>query len=511
MTRSEAVAPRIERGATPRSVAFVGVAVLVSALVVAAPPVLAAAVLAVFGALVLVLVRPLTGVFLLTLVQAIGSVKAVVRVGLAIPMDFYLFDAVSLLLLLVLVLRFAADRHSDRSRLAAFAEERWIWFFLAAFVAWTGFKLLGSEHLLRDFLGQLRIDGNFVLMVFTVRYLDDYRACLKLMAFYCAVAVVFCAAAIYSSYWAVNFKNILHAAPGWSIASDVTLFNMPAGFNPLVVGLVPGHGLTAKHELGMLLSGAVVFALLLLRHHRSPRVRLLLVLCILLYETIIHQAFIKLSIAGTFLILGLLCVAVVPWRRRVVAIMAGLIVLNLTGFFAAKLVAPSHMQKIGSTLGTLEKTASRSRYQFGSIAQRADLWQRSFQRVLSSYGLGRGPDSLRYDLSFDAPVAHNWLLNTLTDYGVVPALFIVAALLAVAQRVYRRVFSRIRVDSGVWLLQLGCSFAVASTLFEYSFDCFLWWPQLWFMLGLLLAVLRFPVENGETRARCLYSGASARV
>ena len=501
MRQSPALMSGIEPRLTPKSLGLVGIAGLVAVAILTAPPVPAAAALLVGSALVLFLVRPLTGAFLATLVHPVGSIKAMIRVGFSRPMDVYLFEALDLLLLLVLIVRAVANR--DRTGGAGWklsAEERWIWFFFAAFVAWTGFGLVRSGNLTRDLFGMVRLDCNFVLMLFVARYLNDYRTCIRLLTWYCGVAFVFCSAALYASYYAAYSRDYLHVAPDWSIATEASLFNTSAGFNAAIVGLVPGFGLCGKHELGMLLSAAVVFSLLLLRHYRDRRVRFLLVLCILLFETIIYQAFIKLSIVGTFLILGTLCVAIAPWRRWVVPIMVGLIALNLTGFFAARAVEPSHTQKVESTAGVLRKTASRSRFQFGSIAQRADLWSRSFGRIVSSRGLGNGPDSLSYDLPFNSPIAHNWVLNFMADYGVVPALFVVAALLGVLVRAYRRLSGQVRVRDSVWLLQLGCSLTVISALFEYSLDCFLWWPHLWFMIGLLLAVLRLPAaEDGVPR------------
>lgn len=501
MTRSPALASGIEPWLTPGSLGLAVVAGLAAVTILTAPPLLAALTILVCSVVVLILVRPMTGIILMTLVHPVGSLKAMIRIGSSRTMDVYLFEALDLLLLLVLVLRAVANR--DRTKGAGWTlepEERWIWFFLTAFVAWTGFWLVRSENLARDLFGLVRLESNFALVLFLPRYLGDYRACIRVLSWYCGVAVVFCGAALYSSYYAVYSRDYWSVAPGWSIATETTLFNTAAGFNASVVGMVPGFGLSGKHELGMLLSAAVVFALLLLRHYRDRRVRFLLVLCILLFETIIYQAFIKLSIAGTFLILGTLCVAIAPWRKWVVPIMIGLIALNIMGFYAARLVEPSHTQKVESTAGVLKKTASRSRYQYGSIAQRADLWRRSFARVVSGHGLGNGPDSLSYDLSFNSPIAHNWVLNFMVDYGIVPAVLIVAAILGIARRAYRRLSGRVRVRDGVWLLQLGCCFTVVSALFEYSLDCFLWWPHLWFMIGLLLAVLRLPAaEDGIPR------------
>jgi O-antigen ligase len=217
--------------------------------------------------------------------------------------------------------------------------------------------------------------------------------------------------------------------------------------------MLTGVGLSAKHELSMLLTGGIFFALFLMKLYDSLKIRCALLTLILLFMTIIYQVFSKLSIAGMFLVALFLCLAIPFWRKSIIWVVVILIVMNLAGLFCSLLIRPAHMKNMESTMQKVESATSESAFEGSSMGLRKYMWERTIERILQNKGLGSGPNSLMMDEAFNSPNGHNLLLTLAAEYGLPGVILILLFLLVIANSAYKSVFIETKVKNNLWLLQ----------------------------------------------------------
>jgi len=284
-------------------------------------------------------------------------------------------------------------------------------------------------------------------------------------------------------------KYELFEMVGRGISIEASLFNSSGGAMKQHAGMITGIGLSNKHELSMLLMSGIFFCIFLMKVYRSVPMRCVFAVFLLLYITIIYQVFSRLSIAGMFLVVIFLCMAVPSWRKLTVWVLLALIAVNLAGFGGSQLIRPAHMKNMESTKKKIESVTSKSEFAPSSFAGRKHIWKKTIARIVRYGGLGTGPDSLKADMTFISVTGHNLFLTLTAEYGLPGSILVFIFFMIIACSSYKFVFVHPAAENRLWLLKAVCVGAVLHALFEYSFDLPISQKQLWFMLGLLMAAI----------------------
>lgn len=441
------------------------------------------------GMLIMVAVfhRPIIGVYLLIAIYPIESVYLRLNRNWPGTTNIYPFELLSISLLIVMVLRYLSSRHQPiESPPIPIPNHRWVVYFSAVFIISSLFTLIWVDRFDKAMFGWIRLNCNFILLVFLVFAIDRYEKFVKTLTFFCAAAVFFSFLSIYSGYYAFLTRYELLVTPYISIIQENSLFNHAGGFLPQIIGMVSGFGVSGKHELGMFLLSAIPFGFFLIHEYSSIIAKGVIGLLILLCLSIVHVAFVKLSILGLFLVLCAVCLHIPDWRRRLAGIVGVFILINITAHFASEIIRPASMKVMETVASKVAKISKNSQYQSGSLSERIRIWKRSIERIKRAGGTGEGPDSLEKDVLH----GHNFLLTFAADYGILGLTFIIISLISILTEAYRQIFSHVQIANRFWLLKLTLFSVTMCTLFEYLFDCFIWYPQAWFVTGLLFASLR---------------------
>ena len=438
----------------------------------------------------IIFLKPMIGVYLLILLYPLNSFYLMVEHPQPQTIMVYFHNILSCVLLLVIILRQLSERHQrpmHAEALKAFPY-KWIFFLLALFIIWSIFTVFRSKYFTVSLFGWWQFINSFVIIAFLVLYVDRYDKFISVLIFYCFVSVIYALSAVYATYFAFQVKYELFQIFDTFISIETDLFNLSANVLMANVGMLTGIGLAAKHDLSMLLTGGIFFAVFLMKLYNSLKIRCVLLTLILLFITIIYQITSTLSVAGLFLVAVFLCLAIPSWRKLIIWVVVILIVMNLAGFFFSSLIKTTHMKSMESSLKIVESKVSESEFQPSSMALRKSLWKRTIERISRDMGLGSGPASLGADITFALPSgAHNLLLTLAAEYGLPGALLILLFLLVIANSAYKSVFIEPKVKNNLWLLQTVFVAASLHALFEYCFDVPISQKQLWFMLGLLMA------------------------
>ena len=496
--------PYFYRSWNPIVIAFAGIAAVTAAILLLTQviyPYVFLVLLCCFIPLLAVYHRPIIGVYLLTLLYPLGSCFFLVQFQQPQRILIYPAELLSLILLFAMILRQLAD-HQTRSQKGSNRQVfsyKWLIFLASMFVFWSVYPICRSDHIITSAYGLWRCLSSIINVAFLVFYLDSYTKFVKVVIFYCGVAFIYATSAVYATNHAFLIEYPLVTIFNVSVSAHISLFNQAAGFVAPIVGMVPGYGLSAKHDLSMLLFGGVLFALFLSWHYRSGWTRSILVMLILIFQTVFYHAFSRLSIFGSFLVVGFICFSVPEWRKKMIVIVPVFIALNLIAHSFAMVIKPEHMKITDSTKAKIMKVSSKSEFESSSLTGRIRIWRRTIERIQWSKGLGIGPDNLSTDLAYATPHGHNLILTVAAESGVPGALLFIFAFLAIGQYVYHSVFSNPKERNRVWLLQVTFVSATLCALFEYCFDMPVFRQQLWYMLGLLLASMSIMTSECKQR------------
>jgi O-antigen ligase len=448
----------------------------------------------------IVFLKPMIGIYILILLYPLGSVYLIARLPQAKIIYVQFEEIFSFMLLLVMILRQLSERHQrpmHDENFKAFPH-KWIFFLLALFIFWSIFITYRAEYFIISLIGLWRFVTSFIIIAFLVLYLDSYDKFISVSIFYCCVSAIYALSAVYATNFAFQVNYELFQIFDTFISFQISLFNEITQFSSTTLGMRMGVGLATKHDLAMLLTGGIFFALFLMKLYDSLKVRCVLLTLILLFMTIIYQVFSRISITGMFLVAVFLCLAIPSWRKSTVWVVVILIVMNLAGLFCFSLIKTTHLKNQESTMQQVESVTSESEFASSSLSGRKLIWKKTIERILRNKGLGSGPDSLMTDITFAVPTAHNLFLTLTAEYGFPGAVLILLFLLVIADSAYKSAFIGSKVKNNLWLLQAVFVAASLHALFVYCFDVPINKKQLWFMLGLLMASINV-AEKEKTR------------
>lgn len=477
------------------------VAALTLLLAATAPPLLAAVTAAVLLLTALVAFRPFAGALVLTAVYPVlntylvvhGAYSPAISRLLLYPVDFL---AAPLLVGLALNRLQSRPRSTPPPPDAAVGERRWMLWFAGAFLLWAAARIGASPSPAFSLVGYGRVLAAGGIVLFLAQTVDTERRLLLLFRVFCAVAAVLAVMAVVATNHAFSVERLLHSDAETHVSGQFLLYNMAAGFNPVIVGMAPGYGLTPKHNLSLYLTAALVFSFLLALRAGSRSGRIGWGALALLFATVNQQAFSRLSLAGLLGAVVAVLFFVRPWRARIPAALAALLALYTAGFALSRPFFPAHMAKRESVAAALSAVASESKYTASSLAGRFHIWRESWTRIQQRPLLGRGPESIGLDPAAGVPNPHNLALSLWADYGLIGLLLAGGALAVAGVRVWRTLWRRPDPGDPRWQLGAALTVTVLCALFEYSFDMPAWSPHLWFMLGLLLAATGVATRRG---------------
>lgn len=472
----------------------VPVAALTLLLVNAMHPAVAVAAVGSLLLLALVAIRPYAGALAMTAVYPLmfcpvvlsGTFAGEISRFLLFPMDFLAAP-----LLAGLALNRLWTRSGALTRTGAGARERrWLYWFAGAFLLWGASRIGEPPEVAFSALGYLRLLAAVGIVAFLAASVDTERRFLLLLRVYCGTAALLAIMAVVATNHAFSVERLLYSAPDLQAWGRLMLYNTPAGFKAALVGLVPGYGLTPKHNLSLYLTAAIVFAYLLFLRARSRGERVLWGALILGYATVNQQAFSRLSLAGLLLSTAGVLFLVRSWRTRIPFALAGLLALYAAGFVCSRPFFPQHVGQRESLASSLTVVASESEYSANSLAGRVHIWADAWRRIQRRLLLGGGPESIGRDPAAGVPTAHNLILSLWGDYGLIGVLLAGGAFATAGGRTYAVLWRNPDAAGSRWQLGAAATATVLSALFVYSFDMPVWSPHLWFMLGLLSAAVR---------------------
>jgi hypothetical protein len=445
-----------------------------------------------FVVFTVVYARPMIGIYLLTIVQSIQCIHLSVDAGTYRSINFYLSDALSIVLLFVLLLRYLNDRNSRKDEyLSKDALNGWIVYFFAVLAVWTTLTIFWNGDVTRNLLAWYRLNKNLIIVSFIVCFLTRYSDFVKVIKLFCFITVIFGIAGIYASYNYFSQSYLVYENSFTTMWLDIFLFNTPSGSLSEVEAMLSGYGLCGKHELGMLLIIGTIFGLFLIREYKSKWTKAALVLLILYFESVLYLGVNKVTVAGSLGMLGGMCILFPSWRRWTAVILAAFILLNVVGAGVGNWLKPGHMKTNESTEMRFKKGVSKSEYQDGSFALRKRYWRQTIRVIVRNQGVGMGGDGTQWDPIL-TPHGHNMFLTGAAEYGAPYSVILLVILFLVGKLTFRRLTEGSAEGTAVWSLQLTIAAGAFCTVWEYMFDCFIWWPHLWYMTGILLASLRLP-------------------
>ncbi len=444
---------------------------------------------------VIIYVYPMIGIYTFILLYPLESIFFKITTVQPYKICIYFEEIFLLLLLFVMILRELNDRHKNPNNRSTYFQYflKRINFFIALFLCWSIFTIFRSPHIIHALYDFYKFIGNLIIIAFLVRYVDNYHRLVHTAICVCCVAVIYSLSAVYATHWAFEYNLPLLKTSYFNLSLYISLFNQSAGFLAEVVGLIVGVGFSAKHELTLFLSSAILFTFYLFEVYNSVKIRITLLVLLLLYMTVIYQAFSRLSMVGLMFVLVFLCISNPSWKKYFIRILISFIILNVSGLLFSSMIRTEHMKNTESTQQKIKSVESKSKFAPSSLAIRFYIWEKSINRILQNNGLGTGPGSLTRDIAFGFPHSHNLALTLMAEYGIPGAAIIGILLFIIGVQTFRSVLIQPQKSYNFLLLQIILIGIIFHALFEYFFDVDIHSRHLWFNLGLLIATLS--IEN----------------
>jgi len=445
--------------------------------------------------------RPMLGICAMALIYPVQSFSLFFKSFWPIavrPVEIQVWQLLSMVLLVAMVLRCLADRYRAPSATTRNVASRFRWMLLmfGVFLPWSVVvTLIRSSQLAWSLVWWWKLFCSFVTLAFILRFLDSREKLLRVMLCSCGMAVLCSLLAFYSTHHAFSADLPFLTFGTHQAWTRLSLFNASGGFWSPNTGMIFGYGLCAKHELAMVSLGGLIMAVFFIQHTRSAWARVALAGAIVLCATAIHQISAKFTVLASFLIVFLFSLVLPAWRRKLVWIALLFLAVNVVGRTCAMALRPSHMKATESATAEFQMVSASSEFAPSSYAERVNFWKRAIRRIVKAKGLGGGAESLFRDDTFLLFHGHNLVLGTAADYGLIGAALVVGGLFVVGKRAYRRILAAPQYASRLWRLRLALLAVVLGCLLEYMVDCFIWLPHLWFVLGLLVVSLSLPEEK----------------
>lgn len=415
------------------------------------------------------------------------------------PLKIYLFQILAILIIPICMKLCQQNKHvrglRNLFKNQLNHQERWLIFFLIAFEIWSLISLLWVPYREGSAYGLFRFSCNFVLILFLVQTLRSYNSVIQVITVYFAIAIIHGILAAISTWHAFGTFLPIFGHENLSVRLYTSLVNSGPKYSLSGVAMGTGHGLSAKHELGMYLITAIFFAFLIYRHHKSFIIRLLIVSGILFLTIVLYRGPIKTIILGSFFVIVAMTLMLPQIRKALFFIFTIMLLVNILGFAGSGLLRADYKTAMGQTTGNIKNWDTSSEYSLGTMAFRKGSWRNAIKRIIETKGIGAGADNLSRDQTFLYIHSHNIILDLIYDFGIPGFLFIFLFIIFLILPGWKRITSRSRSKDDLWWMQVCLLGAIFTCLLDHFIDDWIWHPQIWFLLGLFWAVTKIEITE----------------
>ena len=243
--------------------------------------------------LLLLFLKPIAGVYIWLFLFPIQNIYFAVSVYWhAHVHKTHFVELFAPIILPVLLVKALEGRGQKSQRPPTPAEFQWVYFFAAAFVCWSLINLMISPLPAEVTINWWVMMCNIPLCAYLILSLDEYDKFFRLIIFFCIVAALHSIVTIYANHYNYERHTLFSGTHPFSI---ILIKEFMKGNNP---GMTLATGFNGRHELGILLSNAMAFIILLMHRFKGWAARAGLILTLLLYATTQCIAMPKAALLG---------------------------------------------------------------------------------------------------------------------------------------------------------------------------------------------------------------------
>ncbi|MCI5158009.1 MAG: hypothetical protein D3906_06115 [Candidatus Electrothrix sp. AUS1_2] len=448
------------------------------------------------------IVRPLWGVFFIIAVHPIMmcSFNVFLPVGLPIkiitsteipygpsgigacgsPFSVYPFQTASFMLLPALIFHSRTFYRQDTTK----HYKKTFYITLSFFFTCGIITSLLALYPYKALLGLSRFASLTITIAYIVSFINDIYKLKKVMLTYCCAAIILSFFAYYGTYNGYEKVSIIWNNCGIIVRQMQGLTNGSSAFIAERQGMMPGFGLSGKHEFStFLVTGFFCSIYLFITTKNKIHSIFYIVANITILQALFYGPS-KLSLLG--IVIGTLVVTIFnPSIRRYLALIVIVLVgLNILALMLSSYTRPPHTKRTASLSSNFKMVNDSSEFST-SFKGRIAKMKRAAKHIKLSYGLGIGSDMLQHDPIFTDVHGHNLFITLFAEYGLssIICLFILGKL--VGCRVAPIITSQTCMYNRISFVVVPVTASFFAILFEYNFDCFVWAPQLWITGALL--------------------------
>ena len=383
----------------------------------------------------------------------------------------YLFQVASVMLLPALVFHHRPSLLQNSN----IRYKKIIYITLTAFFIWGIITSLLARYPYIAFFSFSRFVSIGIIISYMIRFIQSTEEIRKAMIAYCCSAVILVFFAYYGTYYGFMEASTIWNNFGVTISQVQGLANGSIGFIAERQGMIPGFGLSAKHELSTFLAAAFFYSLYLwlTAKNKTYSTYYLVVSFAILLALFYGPS--KLTLAG--IIMATIVVALLNrfLRSHVLLIVLILACTMLFTFFAAKFTRPPYAKNMEMTSQSFKVVNSSSEFS-NSFKGRLAKMRNAAKFIKSSYGVGIGADMLHYHPIFSDVHGHNLFITLFAEYGFPAVMSVLILGILLTCQVLPIITSQASVYDIGYLTSMPIIVSFIVILFEYSLDCNVWSP-----------------------------------
>ncbi len=365
------------------------------------------------------------------------------------------------------------------------------------FFIWCSVVVCTSRMPDKSLFGLSRFASVLILSLYITFFVTNLAEIRRLMVAHCSAALLLSFFAYYGTYYGFNEVSHIFIVKSLKIIQFQSLFNGSNYFKADIQGMLPGFGLSGKHEFSTFVAAGFFFSLYLGATTPRKCFQFFYFIASLVLFTALFYAPSKLTIVGV--IFGTLLTAILtPRLRKNIAIITFAVIAFL-GFSltVSQFLRPPHAKKMSSMTRNFTVINDSSEFSQTSFKARLAIMRQALDKAKKSECLGIGPDMLQRDDIFTQVHGHNLFITLLVEYGLPALLCVVVIGILLVRRVARVLLTPVRRFDPEFLALLSITSAFIAIFFEYNFDCFVWQPHIW-IIGTLLWITAHIVYQKDT-------------
>ncbi|OQX17021.1 MAG: hypothetical protein BWK76_10965 [Desulfobulbaceae bacterium A2] len=352
----------------------------------------------------------------------------------------------------------------------------------------------------KSIFGLSRFASVVILSLFITIFITNLADIRRLMVAHCCAALVLSFFAYYGTYYGFEDVSHIFIVRSLKIIQFQSLFNGANTFKADIQGMLPGFGLSGKHEFSTFVAAGFFFSLYLAVTTPRKSFRLFYFIACMVLFTDLFYAPSKLTIVGV--IFGSLLTAVlIPGLRKNIAIIAFVIIAFLiVALTVSQFLRPPHEKKMSGMTRNFTVVNDSSEFSQKSFKARLAIMRQALDHAKKTHLLGIGPDMLQRDHIFTHVHGHNLFITLLVEYGAPALLCVIILGILLVRRVTRLLLTPGRRFNPEFLALLSITSAFIAIFFEHNFDCFVWTPHLWIIGTLLWITAHIVYQKDSSQA-----------